>query len=58
MERDDASCWSVAPDQTWIELNRAITYVIVLCLAIALGASDRSSGQMDRRMDFSPSPLL
>lgn len=31
--------WSVAPDQTWIELNRAITYVIVLCLAIALGAS-------------------
>jgi O-Antigen ligase len=32
--------WSVAPDQTWIELNRAITYVIVLCLAIALGASD------------------
>ncbi len=32
--------WSVAPDQTWIELNRAITYVIVLCLAMALGASD------------------
>ena len=31
--------WSVSPDQTWIELNRAITYVIVLCLAIALGAS-------------------
>ncbi len=35
--------WSVAPDQTWIELNRAITYVIVLCLAIALGASDLRS---------------
>jgi len=35
--------WSVAPDQTWIELNRAITYVIVLCLAIALGASDHRS---------------
>jgi O-Antigen ligase/Tetratricopeptide repeat len=32
--------WSVAPDQTWVELNRALTYVIVLCLAIALGASD------------------
>jgi hypothetical protein len=32
--------WSVAPDQTWIELNRAIAYLIVLCLAIALGASD------------------
>jgi hypothetical protein len=31
--------WSVAADQTWIELNRAITYVIVLCLALALGAS-------------------
>jgi hypothetical protein len=32
--------WSVAPDQTWIELNRAISYVLVLCLAIAVGASD------------------
>ncbi len=32
--------WSVAPDQTWIELNRAISYVLVLCLAIAAGASD------------------
>ncbi|HEY2771597.1 MAG TPA: O-antigen ligase family protein [Solirubrobacteraceae bacterium] len=32
--------WSVAPDQTWIEVNRALTYVIVLSLAIALGASD------------------
>jgi hypothetical protein len=31
--------WSVAPDQTWIELNRTIAYVLVLCLAIALGAS-------------------
>jgi hypothetical protein len=33
--------WSVAPDQTWLELNRALLYVVVLCLAIALGASDR-----------------
>src|SRR5437016_5993460 len=32
--------WSVAPEQTWIALNRAISYVIVLCLAIGLGASD------------------
>src|SRR5438132_287391 len=32
--------WSVAPEQTWIELNRALAYVIVLCLAIAVGASD------------------
>jgi hypothetical protein len=31
--------WSVAPNQTWIELNRAIAYVITLCLSIALGAS-------------------
>jgi hypothetical protein len=31
--------WSVSPDQTWIELNRVLAYVIVLCLAIALGAS-------------------
>jgi hypothetical protein len=31
--------WSVAPNQTWIELNRAITYVLTLCIAIALGAS-------------------
>lgn len=31
--------WSVAPDQTWIECNRAIAYVLVLVLAIALGAS-------------------
>jgi hypothetical protein len=33
--------WSVAPDQTWLELNRALLYVLVLCLAIALGASDQ-----------------
>ncbi len=32
--------WSVAPDQTWIEVNRAIFYVLVLCLAIAVGTSD------------------
>src|SRR5437764_8168276 len=24
--------WSVSPDHTWLSLNRAITYVIVLCL--------------------------
>jgi hypothetical protein len=35
--------WSVAPDQTWIELNRALSYVIVLALAIAAGASYRGS---------------
>jgi hypothetical protein len=31
--------WSVSPDQTWIECNRAITYLIVLALALGLGAS-------------------
>ncbi len=31
--------WSVAPDQTWIELNRAITYVLVLCLGGLAGSS-------------------
>ena len=31
--------WSVSPDHTWTELNLAIAYVIVLCLAVALGAS-------------------
>jgi tetratricopeptide (TPR) repeat protein len=31
--------WSVAPNQTWIELNRSLTYLIVLGLAISAGAS-------------------
>jgi hypothetical protein len=31
--------WSVAPDQTWSELNLVLAYVIVLCLGLALGAS-------------------
>jgi hypothetical protein len=38
--------WSVAPDQTWTECNRAITYAIVLCLAIAVGASHPRSVTM------------
>jgi O-antigen ligase/polysaccharide polymerase Wzy-like membrane protein len=38
--------WSVAPDQTWIECNRAITYVIVLGLAIGLGASHRRAPRL------------
>jgi hypothetical protein len=33
--------WSVAPNQTWLELNREISYVLVLVLAIAAGASHR-----------------
>ena len=31
--------WSVAPDRTWTEFNRAIAYVIVLVLALCAGAS-------------------
>jgi O-Antigen ligase len=38
--------WSVAPDQTWTECNRAITYTIVLCLAIAVGCSHPRSVTM------------
>ena len=33
--------WSVAPNHTWLELNREIAYVLVLGLAIAAGASHR-----------------
>jgi hypothetical protein len=38
--------WSVAPDQTWLELNRAITYVLVLALAVIVGASHRRSVEL------------
>ena len=31
--------WSVAPDQSWIELNRVLTYVLVVCLGAAVAAS-------------------
>jgi hypothetical protein len=30
--------WSVAPDRTWIELNRSIAYVLVVLLAFAAGS--------------------
>jgi hypothetical protein len=33
--------WSVAPDRTWAESNRALTYALVLVLAIMIGASLR-----------------
>ena len=32
--------WSIAPDQSWIVLNRVISYVTVLSVALLLGASD------------------
>jgi hypothetical protein len=35
--------WSVAPDQTWLELNRALSYVLALGLALLAGASRRRS---------------
>jgi O-antigen ligase len=31
--------WSVAPDQTWLELNHIVTYILVLGLAMAIGSS-------------------
>ncbi len=31
--------WSVAPDATWADCNRAVTYTLLVVLAIALGAS-------------------
>ncbi len=31
--------WSVAPDQSWLEANRALSYALVAALAIALGSS-------------------
>ena len=31
--------WSVLPDETWIETNRAITYVLVVGLGVVLGSS-------------------
>jgi hypothetical protein len=31
--------WSVAPEQTWSECNRVVTYLLVLVLAISVGSS-------------------
>src|SRR3954471_10612230 len=31
--------WSIAPDQSWVELNRAISYALVAGLGLVLGAS-------------------
>jgi O-Antigen ligase len=31
--------WSIAPDETWVEVNRAIAYTLVVLLAIVLGSS-------------------
>jgi hypothetical protein len=31
--------WSIAPDRTWAEINRAVAYTLVVVLAIAAGSS-------------------
>jgi O-antigen ligase len=31
--------WSISPDETWVEINRAIAYALVAALAIVLGSS-------------------
>src|SRR3954469_9670439 len=31
--------WSISPDSTWTELNRVLGYVLVLLLALSVGAS-------------------
>jgi hypothetical protein len=38
--------WSIAADQTWLELNRALTYVLALGVALLVGASHRRSIQL------------
>lgn len=38
--------WSVAPDQTWIEVNRDLTYVLALGLAMLAGASHRRAVEL------------
>lgn len=39
--------WSVAPDRTWIELNRALVYVIVVALGLAAAARwDRAAERL------------
>jgi hypothetical protein len=39
--------WSVAPDNTWAECNRVMTYALVLVLAIAVGGSlDRARARI------------
>ncbi|MGI8505493.1 MAG: O-antigen ligase family protein [Solirubrobacteraceae bacterium] len=38
--------WSVSPDQTWAECNRALTYALVVGLAITLGASHRHAVEL------------
>jgi hypothetical protein len=41
--------WSVAPDRTWIEFNRDLTYVLVVVLGIAVGASSPRAAEFVAR---------
>ena len=41
--------WSVAPNQTWIEVNREVAYGLVLVLGIAVGASALGAGEFVAR---------
>src|SRR4051812_20383094 len=47
--------WSVAPDRTWLEVNRALAYTLVVMLAIAAG-STAPRAIRSRPGDGSPSP--
>jgi O-antigen ligase len=38
--------WSVSPDGTWLELNRYLTYTVVLVLAVIVGASARRGTEL------------
>lgn len=38
--------WSVAPDQTWVELNRVVAYALVAGIAIAVGASHPRASEL------------
>jgi O-antigen ligase len=35
--------WSVSPDATWTEFNRVLTYLLVLGIAVVVGASHRDA---------------
>src|SRR4051794_15272573 len=35
--------WSVAPDESWLEANRSLTYALVVVLAVGLGSVSRAA---------------
>jgi len=41
--------WSIAPDATWTEFNRVLTYLLVLGVAVVIGASDRDAVELVAR---------